>query len=680
MHRISFAIRTSALLVGCVVSLIGSFPASAAQRGGGSNQFSDARSSADVRRETKIRRPSAVIKVRDVAEKKRKNSSDDSDRPKQRTKIESRGDEKPRNKLVSENAPRKSSNSVKPKAPKADTDNPPKKTKTPPPKQRPRPDSGNKPPKGNCKDGVMVRGDCTPPPRPSEGNRPPKDDCKDGVMVRGDCARPPRPGEGQRPPKDNCNGFVTTRPGCDPVVTLPPGPFPLPLPLPPAGQPQDRPLPPRAETSGPAAPVTRAPFLPLAGVALPPSLQPPASVPPNAPPPPTGPRPLSPPTQTSQLEPVFVPDEILFTVAASTPESIENDVAQRFNLQVLERTQLALINQRVVRLRIPDSRLVPAVLASLAAETTIGGRQPNYLYRQQQAAQPAASFGDLQYALTKVGLSANVHAVTGRGATVAVIDTAVDIKHPDLVSNGVSTFDALGGVDDKVSAHGTAIAGIIAGTGTARGIAPGVKLLSVRAFKSSTTGAPPVTTSYVLLKAFDWSVGAGARVLNLSFAGPQDPLLLQAVDATALKDVVMVAAAGNGGPKAKPAYPAAYPGVIAVTATDSADNLYADANQGEYITISAPGVDIFAPSTGRGHEMHSGTSFAAAHVTGIAALLLERNPALTAPAVRKALVDSAVNLGKPGRNPGRNDEFGAGLANATAALRLSASNVPVAPK
>ena len=640
MHRLSVAIRVSALLLGCVVSLIGSFAASAAQRGGGSNQFSGARSSPEVRRETNVRRPTTVVKVRDVAEKKRTNTDD-------------RNGEKPGNKRVSEDAQRKSLNSVKSKASKADAGDLPKKRQTT--KDRPRPASGSQSPNGKC---------------------------KDGMMVRGDCARPPRPDGGQRPPKDNCNGFVKTRPGCDPVVTLPPGPFPfpLPLPLPPAGQPQDRPLPPRADTTGPATQ-----FAPLLGVALPPSFQPPAGVPPSTPPsPPTGQRPGSPPAQTNQLEAVFVPDEILFTVATSTPESLENDVAQRFNLQVLERTQLALIGQRVIRLRIPDSRLVPVVLASLAAETAIGGRQPNYLYRQQQAAQPGASLGDLQYALTKVGLSANVGAVTGRGATVAIIDTAVDIKHPDLVSNGVSSFDAIGGIDDKVSSHGTAIAGIIAGTGTARGIAPGVKLLSVRAFQSNKTGTPPVTTSYVLLKAFEWSVAAGARVLNLSFAGPQDPLLLQAVDATTLKDIVMVAAAGNGGPKAKSAYPAAYPGVIAVTATDSADNLYADANQGEYITISAPGVDIFAPSTDRGHEMHSGTSFAAAHVTGIAALLLERNPALTAAAVREALVESAVNLGTPGRSPGRNPgwnhEFGAGLVNATAALRMSENSVLVAPK
>jgi subtilisin family serine protease len=84
--------------------------------------------------------------------------------------------------------------------------------------------------------------------------------------------------------------------------------------------------------------------------------------------------------------------------------------------------------------------------------------------------------------------------------------------------------------------------------------------------------------------------------------------------------------------------------------------------------VAAPGVDILAPMRGKGHNLHSGTSFAAAHVSGIVALLLERNPGLTADAARRALVESAVDLGAPGRD----DFFGAGRTSAAAALRWEA--------
>ena len=373
-----------------------------------------------------------------------------------------------------------------------------------------------------------------------------------------------------------------------------------------------------------------------------------------------------------QNEPVFVPDEIVVTVAIAAPQTIEDGVAQRFNLQLLERTPLPLLGERVIRLRIPDSRQVPAVVASLAAETALGVRQPNYIYRQQQGA-PTPAFGDLQYALMKVGLSANVAtAAGGKGAIISIIDTGVDRSHPDLALCDVAAFDAIGSDGDMTGSHATAIAGIIAAQGITRGIAPGARLLSVRAFRSEAAGSAPVSTSYTLAKSFDWSVAQGARVLNLSFAGPRDPVIQKSVAATAAKDVIMIAAAGNNGKKATPAYPAAYPDVIAVTATDSSDRLYDKANQGEYISVAAPGVDIFAAAQGRGHDLQSGTSFAAAHVSGILALMLERNPTLTAAAARRALTDSAVDLGAPGRD----SEFGAGLTNADAALKLIAARTP----
>jgi hypothetical protein len=361
----------------------------------------------------------------------------------------------------------------------------------------------------------------------------------------------------------------------------------------------------------------------------------------------------------------YVADEVLVTVARNQPQSIDDAIAQAHGLQLLERLDLALIDTRVVRYRITDGRDVSAVVAALQADPRAGDPQPNFIYRASQSA-PAIQSAGLQYALAKVDLTSAHLLAHGRGALVAVIDSGIDASHPDLAAVIAQSFDAIGDGDAKVDPHGTAVAGIISAGGTVQGIAPQARLLNVRAFKPGEKGRPASATSAVLLKSFEWSIDQGARVLNLSFAGPRDPLMEKAVRAAHARRAILVAAAGNAGPSAPPAYPAAYPQVIAVTATDSADRLYAQANRGAYIAMAAPGVDILAPTAGHAHQLHSGTSFAAAHVSGIIALLLERNPSLSAETARLALTAAASDLGAPGPD----EEFGAGRANAYAALRL----------
>jgi subtilisin family serine protease len=190
------------------------------------------------------------------------------------------------------------------------------------------------------------------------------------------------------------------------------------------------------------------------------------------------------------------------------------------------------------------------------------------------------------------------------------------------------------------------------------------RIVSARAFAKS-AGGSGVATTLMLLRALDWTVGQNARIVNLSFAGPNDPLLREAVTATSARNVIIVAAAGNNGAAAPPVYPAAYDGVIAVTATDVDDRRYENANMGSYISIAAPGVDVLTATVDKSHGLQSGTSFAAAHITGIIALMLERDPELTADEARSILTTSAVDLGPPGADL----EFGAGRANASAALR-----------
>jgi subtilisin family serine protease len=150
----------------------------------------------------------------------------------------------------------------------------------------------------------------------------------------------------------------------------------------------------------------------------------------------------------------------------------------------------------------------------------------------------------------------------------------------------------------------------------------------------------------------------------MSFTGPSDPALGRVLAAARQKGAVLVAAAGNAGPKSSPLWPAADPNVIAVTATDYDDRLFAMANRGSHVAIAAPGVDILVAAPGESYKMESGTSFAAAFVSGVAALLLERKPQSGPDAIKKVLLSTARDLGPKGRD----DQFGAGLMDAFQAV------------
>ncbi len=206
------------------------------------------------------------------------------------------------------------------------------------------------------------------------------------------------------------------------------------------------------------------------------------------------------------------------------------------------------------------------------------------------------------------------------------------------------------------------MAGAIAAHRSMLGSAPRVGLLTVRAFSSTANSAQG--TTFNILKGLDWAADQGARVVNMSFAGPSDPRLHDALLKAYKRGMVLIAAAGNAGPNSPPLFPGADPSVIAVTATDSRDALFPGANRGNYIAVAAPGVDVFAPAPDSTYQLTTGTSVAAAEVSGVAALLIERNPALTPAAVRKILMDTATRLGPKGRDR----DFGAGLVNALDAV------------
>jgi len=364
----------------------------------------------------------------------------------------------------------------------------------------------------------------------------------------------------------------------------------------------------------------------------------------------------------------FVQNEVLLNFPGTVTAPALDALARRHRLTRLEQRDYTLTQRRLVRLRINDQRPVATVIRSLQAEASVLSAQPNYLYTVQQGAAPRAA-DPMQYSFSKMRLTEAQAVTKGNGVLVAVIDTRIDTAHPDLAGVVTGSFDATG-APDKPHAHGTGIAGVIAAQGKLIGVAPSVKLLAVQAFASAKSEG----TSMHILDALEWSGKAGAKVINMSFAGPADAEVHTMILAVRNTGAVLIAAAGNAGPKSKPLYPAAYPETIAVTATDIEDKLFAQANRGRHISVAAPGVSILAPAPGEAYTMQSGTSFAAAQISGVAALILERNPSLDAAAVQRILMSTARDLGPVGTD----DQFGAGLADAYSAVMSAAPvSIPV---
>ena len=164
------------------------------------------------------------------------------------------------------------------------------------------------------------------------------------------------------------------------------------------------------------------------------------------------------------------------------------------------------------------------------------------------------------------------------------------------------------------------MAGAIAAHSKLVGVAPKVKVLAVRAFSGS--GESAQSTTFNIIKGLDWAASRNARIVNMSFAGPADALLQEMLTKANARGIVLIAAVGNAGPRAPPLYPAANAHVIGVTATDAEDRLMPQANRGPQVAIAAPGVEILAAAPDGKYQVTSGTSVAAAHATGVAALLL----------------------------------------------------------
>ncbi|MGW1023408.1 type VII secretion-associated serine protease mycosin [Streptomyces sp. NPDC002577] len=276
----------------------------------------------------------------------------------------------------------------------------------------------------------------------------------------------------------------------------------------------------------------------------------------------------------------------------------------------------------------------------------------------------------------------------GKGITVAVLDTGVDATHPDLVGNVLKGKDLVGfGAqrgDETWANHGTGMAGIIAGHGHGPGnadgvlgVAPEAKILPVRVILEDGDPARKrarATRGDALAEGIRWAADHGADVINLSLGDDSksahpEPSEDAAVQYALKKGVVVVASAGNGGEKGDHiSYPAAYPGVIAVTAVDRYGTRASFSTRRWYATVGAPGFDVVGADPDRRYYELWGTSAASAFVSGAVALVRAAHPGLDPAQIKQLLEDTA----RDSPAGGRDDSRGYGIVDPAAAIREGA--------
>ena len=338
--------------------------------------------------------------------------------------------------------------------------------------------------------------------------------------------------------------------------------------------------------------------------------------------------------------PHFRPDNAYGNGYQSAPghaarKRIVTTLAREHGLQLSDEWPMPALGLDCFVLEAPNADERARVIPRLAADPRVESVEPMQRFRMLGAGDPLAM---AQPAVARWHLD-ELHALaTGHGITIAAVDSGVDTVHPDLRGRVALARNFVDGSAYRAESHGTAVAGIIAARTDDRigieGVAPDARLLALRACWQPTAADTALCSTFTLAKALQFAVDAKTQVLNLSLTGPPDRLLARLLDVALAQGVVIVGAvdakAVDGG------FPAIHPGVLAIAAI----------NEGARVpgVLLAPGQGIPAPVPGGHWRLVSGTSYAAAQVSGLVALLRELSPGLAPAQLRHALTTDAVGL------------------------------------
>jgi subtilisin family serine protease len=287
-------------------------------------------------------------------------------------------------------------------------------------------------------------------------------------------------------------------------------------------------------------------------------------------------------------------------------------------------TVAALSREQYVESAQEVSAFYTSADAIASAPTTTGGYNDPYR--------------NLQHALNEMQIPESHRWATGRGVRVAVIDTGTDTRHPELRERitGIRNFVDRDGDAFNGDVHGTAVAGVIAaasnnGAGLV-GVAPEAEILGLKAcWHRGTAAGDAICSSFTLAKALNFAIDQQVDVINLSLGGPADPLLTRLVNKAIEQNILVVGAAS---PKWPAGFPVGIDGVIGVANMDAPAG-----SHGPHEMINAPGNQVLSTRPENRYDFFTGSSFSAAHVSGVTALIRQRKPHLPAKIV-KELIDA----------------------------------------
>lgn len=310
-------------------------------------------------------------------------------------------------------------------------------------------------------------------------------------------------------------------------------------------------------------------------------------------------------------------------------------VSKRYGVRRVADWPLSSLGIRCLVFKVANPAMREEVVAALNAEPMVETAQSLQFFRTLSVSTYDDPYSSMQHSLASLQISQSHQWATGAGVEVAIIDTGIDYQHPELNEQivGVKNF-----VDRKPGAadvHGTAVAGVIAaaannGEGMV-GVAPDAKLLALKACWPDGGNDHAFCSSFTLAKAMNFAIERGVDIINLSLAGPPDTLLTRLVRRAQAQDILVIGAVDS---RQQAQFPTSISGVVAATmATPERSPSRGDGPQ----YVPAPGAQVLSTLPGEDYDYYSGSSVAAAHVTGVAALIRQRKPHLPAGIIAELL-------------------------------------------
>jgi subtilisin family serine protease len=339
--------------------------------------------------------------------------------------------------------------------------------------------------------------------------------------------------------------------------------------------------------------------------------------------------------------------------ASLQAKALERD----YGLREISAWPIATLHVHCIMFELPGATARPTMIAQLASDRRVESVQPLNEFTTQsepdtlrtvpEAAPVQVPYNDpyakLQVSLRELAVVPAQQHSRGAGVQVAVIDTGMDFDHPDLKGRVIKRRNFVDGDEAKFEQdmHGTEVSGIIAaiadnGIGIV-GIAPDARIIALKACWQAATGGSSVCNSFTLAQALEAAIVEHADIVNMSLAGPPDPLLARLVTRAAAQGAIFVGAAGRAA--SGNTFPAELAEVLAVDAAED--------SSGNPRHLLAPGRDILTLVPGGHYDFASGSSLAAAQVSGIVALMLAEHPHLTSTEVRNLLLHSSRRVDSP---------------------------------